>query len=308
MMSDRIRLIETLSCLTSASHFLSSPSTCGTTCALYVCAWRPSHSIGFVSTEFRRANLARRSAMPCAKSPSSPVISAFAWSVATTRPAICFGPPHERFGHARPGSRACARAPIGARPDGGQCARAALPADGALHLALRVGLGKRLALVVLALAAAEPDLDLGVVAREVHAQRDQRVAALADLADQARDLLRVQQQLARPPRLVVDVAALRVGADVDVLQPRLAPVDAHVAVGQVGPAGPERLHLGAGQHQARLVALVDEVVVEGAAVDRDVLLPLLRHAAPPASAGQSGGGRAAAHPPAGTSPGPPPPP
>src|SRR5947209_20509799 len=81
------------------------------------------------------------------------------------------------------------------RLKGGGSPRACSPLEGALHLALGVRGGERLALVVLALAAREADLDLGPVAGEVDAQGDQRVPALLDLADQAGYLLGVQQQL-----------------------------------------------------------------------------------------------------------------
>src|SRR5215469_5538891 len=72
---------------------------------------------------------------------------------------------------------------------------------GALHLPPGVGLGQGLPLVVLTLAAAESDLDLGTIVREVEAQGNQRIAALLHLAGQAGDLLCVEQQLPRPQRL-----------------------------------------------------------------------------------------------------------
>src|SRR5207249_10743160 len=150
-----------------------------------------------------------------------------------------------------------------------------LAARCALDLSLGVALRDRLALVVLALATAQPDLDLGTIAREVHAQRDERVALLTHLADEARDLLAVQKQLARAHRLVVHEVALGVRRDVHVLKPRLVPVDAHEAVTQVAPALADRLHLSAGQHHAGLVLLIYEVVVKRAAVDRHVALAVL---------------------------------
>src|SRR5438094_9424744 len=93
------------------------------------------------------------------------------------------------------------------------------PPDGSRDLALGFPFGDRLALVVLPLAAPQPDLHLGVVAREIHPQRDQRVALLLDLSDQARDLFPVQEQLARARRRVVHAVALAVGRAVDGLQP-----------------------------------------------------------------------------------------
>ena len=66
----------------------------------------------------------------------------------------------------------------------------------ALDLAVGVPLGQRLPLVVLLLAAAETEFDLGPTVDEVHRQRNQRVSAFADLAGELVDLLPVQQQLA----------------------------------------------------------------------------------------------------------------
>src|SRR5713101_9709646 len=163
---------------------------------------------------------------------------------------------------------------------------AASAAHRALDLSLGVALRDRLPLVVLSLAARQPDLDLRAIAREVNAQRDERVALLPHLADEARDLLAVQQQLARAHRLVVHKVALRVRRDVHVLQPRLIAVDAHVSVTKVAFALADRLHLRACQHHARLELLIDEVVVKRTAVDGLVavaVLVLVRHRPGPSS-------------------------
>src|SRR5258708_33425840 len=94
----------------------------------------------------------------------------------------------------------------------------------------------------------------------------------------------MQQQLPRPHRIVIHHIALRVRRDVHILQPRLMPVDAHETIAQVGPPPPDRLYFGPGKHDPRLQLLVDEVVVVGAPVDRDIprLLILLRHRRAPA--------------------------
>src|SRR5438105_15000237 len=83
----------------------------------------------------------------------------------------------------------------------------------------------RLALVELALASGQADLDLGMVAGEVNAQRDERVTLLLDLADQARDLLAVQHELARTQRVMVLDVALSIWRCVNVLQVGIAGVD-----------------------------------------------------------------------------------
>src|SRR5207245_2403682 len=170
-------------------------------------------------------------------------------------------------------------------PNGRSHASFSAAADGPRDLSLRVALRDGLSLVELPLAAGEADLHLGMVAREVDAQRDKCVSLLLDLADQARDLLAVEQELARPHRIVVHDVALCIRRDVDVLQPCLAVVDPDKAVAEVGASVSYRLHLGSRQHHARLVLLVDEVVVVCAAVDRDIplFIVLLRHRPAPAS-------------------------
>src|SRR5690348_15293977 len=90
------------------------------------------------------------------------------------------------------------------------CAHRSSAAHRAGDLPLRLALRDGFSLVVLALAARQADLDLDVVARDVEAQRNHRVALLPQLADEARDLPLVQQQLARPDRLLVHDVALRV--------------------------------------------------------------------------------------------------
>src|SRR5438445_342268 len=89
---------------------------------------------------------------------------------------------------------------------------------GSRDFPLGVPFRDRLALVELALASGQADLDLGMVAGEVNAQRDERVTLLLHLADQARDLLAVQQELARAQRVMVHDVALSVWRDVNVLQ------------------------------------------------------------------------------------------
>ena len=101
----------------------------------------------------------------------------------------------------------------------------------------------------------------------------------------------MQQQLARSHRLVVDVAALRVGRDVHVFQPGLVTVDAYETIAKLDLARPQRLHLGASEHDARLVVLIHEVVMEGTPVDRDLFIghppPAAAHPAPAPPRGRS---------------------
>src|SRR6185295_9584110 len=143
------------------------------------------------------------------------------------------------------------------------------------RLAIGLALLHRLALVVLLLAPGEADGHLDAAVLEVDAQRHERHPALDRLADQLANLALVQQQLAAAQRLVVGVAAVAVGADVDVVEEHLAVLDPRVAVAQVDAAFADRLHLGAEQHQPRLEGLEQVIVVEGLAVFRDAGLRFL---------------------------------
>src|SRR5438445_1972969 len=153
---------------------------------------------------------------------------------------------------------------------------------GPRDFAFGVALGDRLSLVVLLLATRESYLHLRVVARKVHAQRNERISLLAHLADQARDLLAVQQQLARPHRLVVHDVGLLVRRDMHVLQPRrvAAAVDSYEPIAEVRGSVAHRFDLGPGELDPSLELLVYEVVVVSAPIDRNVALALilpLRH-------------------------------
>src|SRR6185295_3709098 len=143
------------------------------------------------------------------------------------------------------------------------------------RLAIGLALLHRLALVVLLLAPGEADGHLDAAVLEVDAQRHERHPALDRLADQLANLALVQQQLAAAQRLVVGVAAVAVGADVDDVEEHLAVLDPRVAVAQVDAAFADRLHLGAEQHQPRLEGLEQVIVVEGLAVFRDAGLRFL---------------------------------
>src|SRR5919204_2156669 len=104
----------------------------------------------------------------------------------------------------------------------------------ALDLAPRVALGHGVALVVGLLAAGHADLRLSAVVLEVDAQGHQRIAGALDDPGQLGDLLAMQQQLAPPHGIVVEVAALAVRGDVCVPQPGFAAFDTRVGLAQVG--------------------------------------------------------------------------
>src|SRR5690606_21127477 len=90
-------------------------------------------------------------------------------------------------------------------------------------LALPIALLHRLALVVFALALGDAELDLGDAPLvEIERKRDQGDALALHLADQAIALALVQQQFARTPGLVIELARRLVFRDVGVEQPDLA--------------------------------------------------------------------------------------
>ena len=74
-------------------------------------------------------------------------------------------------------------------------------------------------------------------------------------------------------RMIAERAELVLG-DVRVAQPDLAIVDGGKRVDQGRAAGPQRLHLSAGEHHAGLNPLADVVVVQRLLVARDHLLAL----------------------------------
>src|SRR5919202_3907339 len=155
-------------------------------------------------------------------------------------------------------------------------ALAALPlGQRALDLASRVALGHGVALVVGLLAAGHAILRLGPVVLEVDAQGHQRIARALGDPGQMGDLLAMQQQLAPPRGIVVEVAALAVRGDVRVPQPGFAAFDTRIGLAQGGMSRTQRLDLAAGQREARLVGILDEIVERGAAVhdDRAVVAP-----------------------------------
>ena len=91
----------------------------------------------------------------------------------------------------------------------------------------------------------------------------------------------MQQQLARPARLVIEAVGLQIFGDIGVEEPDLAALLARIALPDRRLAAAQRLHLGAGQRDAGLEGLAD-LVVEArlAVVGRDLVVgscPCLRH-------------------------------
>lgn len=120
--------------------------------------------------------------------------------------------------------------------------------------------GNRRALVVLLLAARQPDLDFGFVFLQIQSQRYERQPLFLRPAEQAQYLLAMHQHLA--VAVWIDILAARrfVRCDVHIHQPHLTIANLCVTVAQVHAAGPYGFDLGSGQDDARFVSFVDMIV------------------------------------------------
>ena len=99
---------------------------------------------------------------------------------------------------------------------------------------------------------------------------------LGGTAFELHDLLAMEEQLA-PPHRVELAAGVGVGRHVHAVEPDLAVLDARVRVLEVGPAVPQRFHLGPDQHHAALPRLEHEVVVPRLSVGDDDLVAAPTH-------------------------------
>jgi hypothetical protein len=119
-----------------------------------------------------------------------------------------------------------------------------------------------MSLVDIRLSPGKADLDLDAVAvAEIHAQGDEGVATLLDLAVYLVQLIFVQQQLPVPLGFVVGNVPARIGADVGIHEIKLGVPDLCEGVVQVRFAFPQGLDLRPGQRYARLVLLLYRKVV-----------------------------------------------
>src|SRR5205814_8176003 len=120
----------------------------------------------------------------------------------------------------------------------------------ARDLATRVSFGYVAAFVMELLAACQAELDLGPpTVADVQAERHDGLALPRCPAQQLVDLGAVQEELARPLRLVIQAVAALERGDVGSDQPRLAALHARVRVGEVDLASTNRLDLRAGQDE-----------------------------------------------------------
>jgi len=103
-----------------------------------------------------------------------------------------------------------------------------------------------------------------------------------DGSNETTDFLAVEQQLARPLRLMIGVAASFVGGDVHVDEKNLTVANDSIRIANVRPSIAERLHFGSGEDDACFPAL-DNLVIEARALvarDRDLVgrsLGILSH-------------------------------
>src|SRR5437899_3111081 len=131
----------------------------------------------------------------------------------------------------------------------------------ALLLALPVAFLHRLPLVVHLLAPRQCQLDLrppGAV--EIHRKRNQRQPLARLRAVQLGDFAVLEQQFPRPPRVMVETIAVAVFGDMAVDQPYLFTLGRGIALGDRALALAQRFHLGPGELDPGLEALLDEIV------------------------------------------------
>src|SRR5207253_5281470 len=128
-------------------------------------------------------------------------------------------------------------------------------------LALPVFLFLIIPLVVRLAPARQRNLHLRpALAVEIDAEGHDRHALAGDGAVQLGELAMVQQQFARPLRLVIVTVAVAEFWDVGVDQPGLLVLHLGVALGDRTLAEAKRLHLGSGEHDAGLIFVLDRIV------------------------------------------------
>src|ERR671915_363389 len=125
-------------------------------------------------------------------------------------------------------------------------------------------------LVVLTLAACNGDLELDDSVLGIELQGDESLPLFLALADEAVDLLSVQQQLAVAGGELPFLSGVRVRRDVRPDQEDFAVPHPGIALLEVGLTLPYGLHFGSCQLNTGLVSLFDGKVVEGLLVSREV--------------------------------------
>ena len=133
-----------------------------------------------------------------------------------------------------------------------------------------VALFFRIALVVHFLALGQADFGLDPTTLVMQIERHEGVSGAFDLADQAIDLCRVQEEFARSRRVGFDVGrSFGERRDVHAEDEEFAVPDQDVGLFDVRPSCADGLDLPAFECEPSLELLLDEVVVEGFLVGND---------------------------------------
>src|SRR5215210_1073149 len=141
---------------------------------------------------------------------------------------------------------------------------------GAFDLAVCRLFGDLTPLVVLTLAACDSDLELDDSVLGIELEGDEGLPLFLALADEAVDLLSVQQQLAVAGGELPFLSGVRVRRDVRPDQEDFAVPHPGIALLEVGPALPDGLYFGPCQLDAGFIGLLYGKVVESFLVSREV--------------------------------------
>ena len=122
-----------------------------------------------------------------------------------------------------------------------------LLAQRALYVPLGISLGCGIALVVLLLAFAQTNQQLGVAVADINLQRHQRVAFLLSETEQFVNFGFLEKKLARSRRIArIEPVTLFERANMHIMNERFAVTNQRERIADVGPAVAQRLDLRAG--------------------------------------------------------------
>ena len=139
----------------------------------------------------------------------------------------------------------------------------------AFDVALGCALCHILALVIELFTSAQPDLQLDAAVFEIQAYRDERIARLLYHAVEAVDLFFMHKESAHAHGIAVEDISLLIGGNVHTVHKNFALDYGTPAVLEVYPALTDRFDLGSEQLDARLIALLDKIIVVRLFVLRD---------------------------------------
>lgn len=136
--------------------------------------------------------------------------------------------------------------------------------DGGLGFAVVDPLFDRRSLVVLLFAFTQRDLDFHESLFEIHAQRHDRDPLAPGLPDQTVDLAAFEQEFPRPGRIQFLMSLdLGIGRNMAIHEKGFLPHDTHVTVFQIHAPLTDGLDLMPHEAHARLILVMDEIVVVG---------------------------------------------